>query len=114
MLKSLSDGRFARIDVRRASSWQKQFAGDMCRYVKSFRTVEKLRDEEWWQATMGPLRPRMQRAHAASLPPEKATDLTMQVRFVSEKGLSGLWVCQACVSHHDHPFSYFRLLVIAD
>ncbi|KAK9908106.1 hypothetical protein WJX75_002826 [Coccomyxa subellipsoidea] len=40
------------------------------RYVKSFRAVQKLRDEEWWHQTMQPLRPqtasRVQRP--ASLP----------------------------------------------
>ncbi len=41
------------------------------RYVKSFRAVEKLRDEQWWQETLQPLRPQLaSSAHrgASSLP----------------------------------------------
>ncbi|BDA45057.1 probable DNA repair protein complementing XP-C cells homolog [Coccomyxa sp. Obi] len=41
------------------------------RYVRSFRAVEKLRDEQWWQETLQPLRPQLaSSAHrgASSLP----------------------------------------------
>lgn len=39
----------------------------LCRYVKSFRAVEKLRDEQWWQETLQPLRPQLaSSAHRAS------------------------------------------------
>ena len=31
-----------------------------CRYVKSLRPLQKLRDEEWWAETMAQLRPKLQ------------------------------------------------------
>ncbi|CAL8469198.1 g8739 [Coccomyxa elongata] len=38
------------------------------RYVKSFRAVEKLRDEQWWQETLQPLRPQLVSSAHSSLP----------------------------------------------
>lgn len=43
----------------------------MRRYVRSFRAVERLRDEEWWQETMRPLRPQL--ASAAHAGPSLAS-----------------------------------------
>ena len=46
----------------------------LCRYVRSFRALEKLRDEQWWQETLQPLRPQLaSSAHRASssLPPSR-------------------------------------------
>ncbi len=58
-----------------------------CRYVKSMRPLQKLRDEEWWGETMAGLRPTLQQ----STQPQRRLAHTTSLKASTPQ--PGGWVC---------------------